>query len=60
MRDGSDQLVELLRPTPVVLAHEVWQGGHDYAWWRHGLSAALDRLDATTCEGSLTCGVKET
>jgi enterochelin esterase-like enzyme len=46
MLDGSAQLVELLRPTEVVLAHEVWQGGHDYAWWRHGLSAALDRLDA--------------
>lgn len=46
MLEGSAQLVELLRPTEVVLAHEVWQGGHDYAWWRHGLSAALDRLDA--------------
>ena len=45
MLDGSAQLVELLRPTEVVLTHEVWQGGHDYAWWRHGLSSALHRLD---------------
>lgn len=45
MLDGSAQLVESLRPTPVVLAHEVRQGGHDYAWWRHGLSAALDLLE---------------
>jgi enterochelin esterase family protein len=45
MVDGSAELVERLRPTEVVLAHVVWQGGHDYAWWRHGLSAALDRLD---------------
>lgn len=45
MLEGSAQLVELLRPTQVVFAHEIWQGGHDYAWWRHGLSTALDRLD---------------
>lgn len=27
------------------VTHDEWRGGHDYAWWRHGLSRALDLLE---------------
>lgn len=46
MVDGSAQLAALLERTPALLAHQVFRGGHDYAWWRHGLSHALDLLEA--------------
>lgn len=59
MLEGSAELVEILRPTEVVLAHEIWQGGHDYAWWRHGLSMALDRLEESERADELRQKVKE-
>lgn len=37
---------ELLRRTGATVSHREFRGGHDYAWWRHGLSLALDELDA--------------
>lgn len=46
MIDGSERLAALLEGTPALLAHQMFRGGHDYAWWRHGLSHALDLLEA--------------
>ena len=43
---GAERLAALLEGTPALLAHQMFRGGHDYAWWRHGLSHALDLLEA--------------
>ena len=29
-----------------LVGYREYRGGHDYAWWRYGLSDALDRISA--------------
>ncbi|WP_116115907.1 enterochelin esterase domain-containing protein [Austwickia chelonae] len=36
---------DTLRFAGVDVTHREYRGGHDYAWWRHGLLHALDELD---------------
>jgi enterochelin esterase family protein len=44
---GSRALVDLLDSTDSLISFQEWRGGHDFAWWRHGLSVALDALEGT-------------
>jgi enterochelin esterase family protein len=41
----SRQFSESAQQAGMVVTHDEWRGGHDYAWWRHGLSSALDMLE---------------
>lgn len=47
LQRASAELADLLAPTGAVLGHRVIAGGHDHAWWRHGLSHALDLVECS-------------
>ena len=42
LRQGSRAMSELLAAEGALLEYREERGGHDYAWWRHGLSWGLD------------------
>lgn len=44
MADLTWQAGELLSAAGGAVTHREFRGGHDYAWWRHGLSLALDEV----------------
>lgn len=46
MVDRSRDYAEAAVAAGFAAEIEVWPGGHDYAWYRHGLLAALDALQA--------------
>lgn len=41
---------DALTSTAVRLSYREFSGGHDYAWWRHGLFWGLDALEASLLE----------
>lgn len=47
----SRQFSERAQAAGLDVTHDEWRGGHDYAWWRHGLSFALDKLEEAKWEG---------
>ena len=42
LRQGARTAAELLMAEGALLGYREERGGHDYAWWRHGLSWGLD------------------
>ncbi len=42
----SAELAGALAAHGALVGHRTYRGGHDYAWWRHGLSDGLDLLEA--------------
>ena len=42
LRQGAHTVSELLAAEGALLEYREERGGHDYAWWRHGLSWGLD------------------
>ena len=42
LRQGARAVSELLAAEGALLEYREERGGHDYAWWRHGLSRGLD------------------
>lgn len=42
LRQGARTAAELLMTEGALLGYREERGGHDYAWWRHGLSWGLD------------------
>ena len=42
LRQGARAVSELLAAEGALLEYREERGGHDYAWWRHGLSWGLD------------------
>ncbi len=42
----SAELAAVLAAHGALVGHRTYPGGHDYAWWRHGLSDGLDLLEA--------------
>ena len=42
LRQGARTVSELLAVEGALLEYREERGGHDYAWWRHGLSWGLD------------------
>ncbi|WP_315582773.1 enterochelin esterase domain-containing protein [Actinomyces viscosus] len=42
LRQGAHAFAELLAAEGALLEYREERGGHDYAWWRHGLSRGLD------------------
>lgn len=42
LRQGARTAAELLAAEGALLEYRQERGGHDYAWWRHGVSEALD------------------
>lgn len=47
MVQGTRTVAELLAERGQLVGLREFSGGHDYAWWRHGLSHALDALERT-------------
>ncbi|EJN86062.1 hypothetical protein HMPREF1129_0569 [Actinomyces naeslundii str. Howell 279] len=42
LRTGGRLAAQLLAAQGALLEYREERGGHDYAWWRHGLSWGLD------------------
>ncbi len=42
LRQGAHAFAELLAAEGALLEYREVRGGHDYAWWRHGVSWGLD------------------
>lgn len=44
MVDQSHWFADAAREAGLEVHFETYSGGHDYAWYRHGLLFAIDRL----------------
>lgn len=51
----SAELAGVLATHGALVGHRTYRGGHDYAWWRHGLSDGMDLLEAEDRSLSAPC-----